>query len=187
MSADGGGMRGVMGQLLPYLDKMPKVAPDAFIAPGAILVGDVEVGPGASIWYNCVLRGDVNYIRIGEGSNIQDGTVVHVDRTYPTIVGKNCLVGHLAIIHGCTMEDGSFVGMKACVMDGCVVESGAMVAAGALVPPERRLLKGQLWGGVPAKHLRDLKPDEIFKLEDSPRRYIKYARQHKESIEGSGR
>ena len=112
MGADGGGRRGVMGQLLPYLDKMPKVAPDAFIAPGAILVGDVEVGPGASIWYNCVLRGDVNYIRVGEGSNIQDGSVIHVDRIYPTIIGKHCLIGHLAIVHGVTMEDGSFVGMK---------------------------------------------------------------------------
>lgn len=185
MNADGGGRRGVMGQLLPYLDKMPKVAPDAFIAPGVILVGDVEIGPGASVWYNCVLRGDVNYIRIGEGSNIQDGTVIHVDRQYPTIVGKNCLVGHIAILHACTMEDGSFVGMKACVMDGCVVESGAMVAAGALVPPGRRILKKQLWAGVPAKHIRDLKPEEVFELEDAPKRYIKYAQQHKQSIEDS--
>jgi carbonic anhydrase/acetyltransferase-like protein (isoleucine patch superfamily) len=172
-----------MGQLLPYLDKMPKVAPDAFIAPGAILVGDVEVGPGASVWYNCVLRGDVNYIRVGEGSNIQDGTVVHVDRTYPTIIGKNCLIGHLAIVHGCTMEDGSFIGMKACVMDGCVVETGAMVAAGALVPPGRRVTPG-VWGGLPAKYLRDLKPEETFNLSDSPRRYMQYAQEHKKSIEG---
>lgn len=183
MGADGGGMRGVMGQLLPYLDKMPKVAPDAFIAPGAILVGDVEVGPGASIWYNCVLRGDVNYIRVGEGSNIQDGTVVHVDRTYPTLIGKNCLIGHLAIVHGCTMEDGSFIGMKACVMDGCVVESGAMVAAGALVPPGRRVTPG-VWGGLPAKFLRELKPEETFNLSDSPRRYVQYAQEHKKSAEG---
>ena len=183
MGADGGGRRGVMGQLLPYLDKMPKVAPDAFIAPGAILVGDVEVGPGASVWYNCVLRGDVNYIRVGEGSNIQDGTVVHVDRTYPTIIGKNCLIGHLAIVHGCTMEDGSFIGMKACVMDGCVVETGAMVAAGALVPPGRRVTPG-VWGGLPAKYLRDLKPEETFNLSDSPRRSMQYAQEHKKSIEG---
>jgi carbonic anhydrase/acetyltransferase-like protein (isoleucine patch superfamily) len=182
MSADGGGRRGVMGQLLPYLDKMPKVAPDAFIAPGAILVGDVEVGSGASVWYNCVLRGDVNYIRVGEGSNIQDGTIVHVDRTYPTIIGKNCLIGHLAIVHGCTMEDGSFIGMKACVMDGCVVETGAMVAAGALVPPGRRVTPG-VWGGLPAKFLRDLKPEETFNLSDSPRRYMQYAQEHKKSIE----
>lgn len=183
MGADGGGRRGVMGQLLPYLDKTPKVAPDAFIAPGAILVGDVEVGPGASIWYNCVLRGDVNYIRVGEGSNIQDGSVIHVDRTYPTIIKKHCLIGHLAIVHGATMEDGSFVGMKACVMDGCVVESGAMVAAGALVPPGRRVTPG-LWGGLPAKFLRALKPEEAFNLSDTPRRYMQYAQEHKKSIEG---
>jgi carbonic anhydrase/acetyltransferase-like protein (isoleucine patch superfamily) len=174
-----------MGQLLPYMGKMPKVAPDAFIAPGAILIGDVEIGPKASVWYNCVLRGDVNYIRIGEGSNIQDGTVIHVDRLYPTIVGRDCLVGHIAILHACTMEDGSFVGMKACVMDGCVVESGAMVAAGALVPPGRRILAKQLWAGVPAKHIRDLKPEEAFELEDAPKRYVTYAQQHKRSIEGS--
>ncbi len=183
MGADGGGRRGVMGQLLPYLDKTPKVAPDAFIAPGAILVGDVEVGPGASIWYNCVLRGDVNYIRVGEGSNIQDGSVIHVDRTYPTIIKKHCLIGHLAIVHGVTMEDGSFVGMKACVMDGCVIESGAMVAAGALVPPGRRVTPG-VWGGLPAKFLRELKPEETFNLSDSPRRYMQYAQEHKKSIEG---
>ncbi len=183
MGADGTQARGMMGRLLPYKGKMPKVAPDAFIAPGTILIGDVEIGPKASIWYNCVLRGDVNAIRIGEGSNIQDGSVVHVDRLYPTIVGKHCLVGHIAILHACTMEDGSFVGMKACVMDGCVVESGAMVAAGALVPPGRRILKKQLWAGVPAKHIRDLKPEEAFELEDAPKRYIAYAQQHRQSIE----
>lgn len=183
MSADGTQARGMMGRLLPYKGKMPKVAPDAFIAPGTILIGDVEIGPKASIWYNCVLRGDVNAIRIGEGSNIQDGSVVHVDRLYPTIVGKRCLVGHIAILHACMMEDGSFVGMKACVMDGCVVESGAMVAAGALVPPGRRILRKQLWAGVPAKHIRDLKPEEAFELEDAPKRYMAYAQQHRQSIE----
>lgn len=183
MEADGTQARGMMGRLLPYKGKVPKVASDAFIAPGTILIGDVEIGPKASIWYNCVLRGDVNAIRIGEGSNIQDGSVVHVDRLYPTVVGKHCLVGHIAILHACTMEDGSFVGMKACVMDGCVVESGAMVAAGALVPPGRRVLKKQLWAGVPAKYIRDLKPEEAFELEDAPKRYIAYAQQHRQSIE----
>ncbi len=185
MNADGGTAR-LSGLLLPYKGKRPKVAPDAFIAPGAVLIGDVEIGPGASVWYNCVLRADVNHIRVGEGSNIQDGTVVHVDRDFPTIIGKHCLIGHIAIVHGCTLEDSAFVGMKACVMDGCVLESGSMVAAGALVPQGRRVLKGQLWAGVPAKHLRDLKPDEAFELADAPKRYRHYAQEHKKSLAGAG-
>jgi carbonic anhydrase/acetyltransferase-like protein (isoleucine patch superfamily) len=184
MNANGGTAR-LSGLLLPYKGKMPKVAPDAFIAPGAVLIGDVEIGPGASVWYNCVLRGDVNHIRVGEGSNVQDGTIIHVDRDFPTVIGKHCLIGHIAIVHGCTMGDNSFVGMKACVMDGCVIESGAMVAAGALVPPARRILKGQLWAGVPAKYFRDLKPDEAFELIDAPKRYMHYAQEHKQGLAGA--
>lgn len=175
---------GRSGLLLPYKGKSPRVAPDAFIAPGAILVGDIEIGPKASIWYNCVLRADVNKIVVGEGSNIQDGTVVHVDSDYPTIIGPYCLIGHMAIVHGTRMEEGSFIGMKACVMDNCVVESGGMVAAGAVVPPGRRIAKGQLWAGVPAKHIRDLKPEEVFDLGDAPKRYCRYAQEHKTSLGG---
>ena len=175
-TAPGGGL------LLPYEGKWPRVAEDAFIAPGAVLIGDVEIGPRASVWYNCVLRGDVNRIVVGEGSNIQDGSVVHCDREFPTIIEKGVLVGHMVMVHGTVMEEGSFAGIKACLLDGCHVEAGGMVAAGAIVPPGRRILKGQLWAGVPAKHIRDLKPEEVFNLTDAPRRYEAYARRHRDAV-----
>src|SRR5690606_27614238 len=119
--------------------------------------GDVTVGAETGIWFGCVLRGDVDRIRIGARTNIQDGTVVHVShRDGPTVIGDEVTVGHLALLHACTLEDRSFVGMKACVMDGAVVESGAMVAAGALVTPGKRVPSGQLWAGSPARPMRDL-------------------------------
>lgn len=151
----------------------PKIHPDAFVAENAVIVGDVEIEAGASIWYGCILRGDMNKIRVGKNTNLQDGTVVHVNhdrsgRDYresgggePTLIGDNVTVGHMALIHACTLESGSFVGMRAVVMDKAVVEGGAMVAAGALVSPGKRVPKGQLWAGSPAKHLRDLRQDEL--------------------------
>lgn len=140
----------------------PKIDPSAFIAPGAVIIGDVEIGPNASVWFNCVLRGDDNPIRIGARSNIQDGTVIHITRGgHSTIIGDDVLVGHNAIIHACTLESGSFVGMGATVLDGVVVETGAMIAAGAMVTPNKRILRGELWGGNPAKKMRDLTPEQM--------------------------
>ena len=155
------------GIILPYRGITPTIAPDAFIAETAVIIGDVEVGAGTSIWYGCVLRGDVNKIRVGRNTNIQDGTIVHVnsdpDGDYretgggePTHIGDDVTIGHLALIHACTLENGAFVGMRAAVIDRAVVESGAMVAAGALVTPGKRVPAGQLWAGSPAKYLRDL-------------------------------
>ncbi len=152
--------------ILPFNGHTPRLAPDAFVAPGARLIGDVEIGPGASVWYNCVLRGDLNRIAVGARSNIQDGTVVHVDSGrgqgagFPTIIGEECLIGHLAIVHGCTLLDGAFVGMGAIVMDGCVIESGAMLAAGGLLTPGKRIPAGELWAGTPARYVRVLTPDQ---------------------------
>lgn len=145
----------------------PKIHETAFVAETAAIIGNVEIGPKASIWYGVVIRGDMNYIRIGENSNIQDGTVIHVDSEgehwngLPTIIGDNVTVGHRVMLHACTLEDHSFVGMSATVLDGAVVEGGAMVAAGALVTPGKRVPKGQLWGGTPARYMRDLKPEEL--------------------------
>lgn len=148
--------------ILPYKGRQPTIAPDVFVAENAVITGDVVIGPQSSIWYGCVLRGDVNFIRVGERTNIQDGSIVHVTREkWPTLIGSNVTVGHGAILHGCTLEDDSFVGMGATVMDGVVVESGAMVAAGALVTPGKRVVRGQLWGGSPARLLRPLSEEEI--------------------------
>ncbi len=154
--------------LHPFAGHTPRLAADAFIAPGAQVIGDVEIGAGSSVWYNCVLRGDLNHIRVGAGSNIQDGSIVHVDSGrgggtgcgHPALIGDNVLIGHLAIVHGCTLMDGSFVGMGAVVMDGCVIEPGAMLAAGALLTPGKRIPAGELWCGRPAKLMRMLGEQE---------------------------
>lgn len=162
--------------ILPFKGISPRIAEDVFIAPSASVIGDVEIGEGSSIWFNTVVRGDVFHIRIGKGSNIQDGTVIHVSTgTHATIIGDNVLVGHNCTIHGCRLEDGSFVGMGTTVLDGAVVESGAMVAAGALVTPGKRVIAGQLWGGSPARYLRDLSAQEQAELQSGARHYAELA------------
>ena len=123
------------GLILPFGEAIPAIADNVFIAHGATVIGDVEVGDGCSIWYGSTLRGDLNKIRVGSGTNIQDGTVVHVTRrTHGTFIGSGCTIGHGAIIHGCTLEDGAYVGMGATVMDGAVVESKVDGAPAAVVP-----------------------------------------------------
>lgn len=163
------------GVILPFRGVTPKIAPDAFVAETAVIIGDVEIGSGSSIWYGCVLRGDVNKIRVGRNTNLQDGTIVHCNHDptgdyretgggEPTHIGDGVTAGHMALIHACTIESGAFIGMRSVVMDRAVVESGAMVAAGALVTPDKRVGKGQLWAGSPAKHLRDLSAEEQANL-----------------------
>jgi gamma-carbonic anhydrase len=150
------------GNVFALGDLVPRLAADAYIAPGSQIIGDVTIEAGASIWFNCVLRGDGNSIHVGAGSNVQDGTVVHITtKLHGTWIGANVLVGHQALIHGCRLEDWSFVGFAAQVMDGCVVETDAMLAAGALLPPGKRVPGGQLWAGRPAKYMRDLTEDDI--------------------------
>ncbi len=159
------------GLILPFRGMTPKIAADAFVAETAVVIGDVEIGSGSSIWYGCVLRGDINRIRVGRNTNLQDGTIVHVNHDpegdyretgggMATVIGDDITVGHMALIHACTLEDACFVGMRAVVMDQAVVESRAMVAAGALVTPGKRVASGQLWAGCPARHRRDLSPEE---------------------------
>ena len=163
------------GNIIAYRGVLPKIHPDAFVAETAAVIGDVEIGPGSSVWYGCVLRGDVNMIRIGAGTNLQDGTIVHVnhDRAgdyretgggMPTFIGDNVTIGHQALIHACTVESGAFIGMAAVVMDGAVVEGQAMVAAGALVTPGKRVARGELWAGRPAKPMRALSEAELADL-----------------------
>ena len=168
--------------ILPHDGKSPRIHPDAFIAENAVVIGDVEIAAGASVWYGCVLRGDVNRIFVGENTNIQDGTVVHVDAErddlpggLPTLIGADITIGHMALLHACVLEDGCFVGMRATVMDAAVIESGAMVAAGALVTPNKRVPSGELWAGSPAKLMRELSDGEKAFMVDSPARYAGYA------------
>jgi carbonic anhydrase/acetyltransferase-like protein (isoleucine patch superfamily) len=171
--------------LLGYEGKTPSVDPAAFVAPGARLIGDIAIGPEASIWYNCVLRGDVNAIRIGARSNIQDGSVIHVDSPHPgresghpTIIGEEVLIGHLAMVHGCILRDRAFVGLGAIVMDGCEIEGDAMLAAGAMLTPGKRIPTGQLWAGRPAKYVRDLSEADIAGMRAGVVHYVELAKRH---------
>mgnify|MGYP003643548788 FL=1 len=149
------------GVVLPFKDKHPQIDETAFIAENAVIIGDVTIGTKSSIWYSCVLRGDMNFIRIGNDTNIQDGTVVHVDsKGYPTILGDRVTVGHMALLHACTLEDDAMIGMQACVMDGAVVGKGSLIAAGALVTPGKQIGPGEVWAGRPAKFLRKVGPND---------------------------
>jgi gamma-carbonic anhydrase len=171
--------------VLPWNGVHPVIAPDAFVAPNATVIGDTHIGAEASIWFNVVLRGDVNFIRVGARTNIQDGTVVHVSsKDHPTIIGANVLIGHMAMIHACTLEDGCFIGMSATVMDGAVVERGAMVAAGALVAPGKRVGAGQLWAGTPAKYIRDVRPEESSSFPEQIQRYVDLGQRYRQLVSG---
>jgi gamma-carbonic anhydrase len=172
--------------------KTPRIDPSAFVAPGAKLIGDVAIGADASIWYNCVLRGDVNRICIGARTNIQDGSVIHVDSPkpdepigHPTLIGEEVLIGHLAMVHGCLLHDRSFVGLGAIVMDGCEIESGGMLAAGAMLTPGRRIPARQLWAGRPAKYVRDLTEEEMAAHAMGIAHYVSLAKAHAEALKGS--
>lgn len=154
-------LRQPAGVILPYRDKTPQIDDSAFIAENAVIIGDVTIGTKSSIWYNCVLRGDMNFIRIGNDTNIQDGTIVHVDsKGYPTILGDRVTVGHMAMLHACEIHDDAMIGMQATVMDGAVVGEGSLIAAGALVTPEKKIGPGEVWSGRPAKFLRKVGPND---------------------------
>ena len=149
-------------QIVPYKGIAPKLAGDVYVAEGARIVGDVEIGAGSSVWFNAVVRGDVGIVRIGERSNIQDGSVVHVTGGgNGTFIGDDVLIGHMVLLHDCTLKDRCLIGMGAIVMDRVVVGEEAMVAAGALVTPGKQIEPRTLWGGSPAKYMRDLTDAEI--------------------------
>ena len=167
------------GLLLPFDGHRPQVHPRAFVAPDATLVGQVSVGAETSIWYKCVLRADEEPISIGARCNIQDGTVIHVaGGHFPTVIGDDVSVGHMALIHACTLQSGAFVGMRAVVMDGVVVEGDAVVAAGALVTPGKRVPAGQLWAGTPARFVRELSEKDRKMVREAHDVYLQLARQH---------
>ena len=181
--------------ILPFGGAAPRIHDSAFIAPGARIIGDVEIGPDASVWYNCVLRGDINRIVVGARSNVQDGTVIHVEGPrpddavptdgLPTLVGEDCLIGHAAVLHGCVLDDGAFVGMQAMAMDGARIGSGGMLGAGALLSPGKAIPPGEVWIGRPAKFLRAAGPDQAAKIAFQCARYVDVARRHKAALSGA--
>jgi len=161
--------------VLPYGGKKPRLGQGVFVAENATLIGDVEIGNDCSIWFGTVIRGDVNHIRIGSRTNIQDNCVLHVTHdTHPTIVAEEVTIGHGAIVHGCTIKRGALIGMGARVLDGAVVGECALVAAGAVVSEGMRVAPRTLVAGVPAKEKRPLTEKEIARLEGSWRNYIDY-------------
>ena len=168
------------GQLWPYRGILPAIHESAFIAPGTHVIGDVRIGANASIWFNCVVRGDVNIVRIGARTNVQDGSVVHVTGgRFGTFIGDDVLIGHQCLIHGCRLENESFVGMGSTVMDDCVIERGAMLGAGSLLSPGKTIKSGQLWLGRPARFVRDLSPQEVEVNRLSVDHYVKLAMEYR--------
>lgn len=174
--------------LIEFRGKRPRIHDSAFIAPGACILGDVEIGPDASIWYNCVLRGDINRIVIGARSNLQDGTIVHVEAGgeggagLPAIVGEDVLVGHMALLHGCVLEDRAFVGMGAIVMDDCRVGSRGMLAAGAMLTPGKSVPAHELWAGRPARAMRELTEQELSGMVEQCAHYVENGRLHARAV-----
>lgn len=162
--------------ILSYTGKTPRLAATAFVAEGAAVTGDVEIGEDSSLWFGVVVRGDVNHVRIGARTNVQDQSVVHVTGgTHPTAIGDDVTIGHRAVLHGCTIHDRCLVGIGAIVLDGAVVGPDAMIGAGALVPPGMVVPPGKLVLGAPAKVKRDLTAEEIAFFRTSAANYVRYA------------
>jgi carbonic anhydrase/acetyltransferase-like protein (isoleucine patch superfamily) len=176
----------VHGRLVPYQGTAPTVSDRAFVASTAMVIGDVEIADQASIWYGCVLRGDVNGIRIGPRSNLQDGTIVHASPAKSQVVVEaDVLVGHGALLHGCRLERYCSVGARATVLNDCVVETGALVAAGAVLTPGVRVPAGEVWGGVPARRLRRLSESERNEFRSQTAHYVILAEAHDAALAGN--
>ena len=166
-------------QFATFLARDPAVAATAYIAPGATLLGDVRVGPQASIWPGCVLRGDINFIEVGEGSNVQDGTIVHLSDEFPVRIGRFVTVGHAAMLHACTIEDECLIGMHATILDGAVIGRNSIIGAQSLVTQGMIVPPGSLVVGVPGKVARVLSPEEQADIRRWAEKYIKVAAAHR--------
>ena len=161
----------------------PTIDPTAWIAPTAVLIGDVRVGPGANIWFNCVLRADTNPIVIGARSNIQDGTVIHVDHAENfTEIGADVTVGHGAIVHACKLCDRAFVGMGAKVLDGAVVEEAGLLGAGGLLGPGKRIGRQELWVGMPARRVRAMSDAERARWDHTVPHYVGLSNRYRDGL-----
>ncbi|NWF88051.1 MAG: gamma carbonic anhydrase family protein [Ignavibacteriaceae bacterium] len=172
-------------KLFPYLNYFPQVGKNVFLASGVKVIGNVQIGDNSSIWYNTVVRGDVHYIKIGEGTNIQDCSMLHVTNgKFPLIIGNKVTVGHSVKLHGCTLDDSCFIGIGAIILDGAKVEPHGMVAAGSVVKPGFIVPSGKLVAGVPARIVRELRNEEIVDIESSAERYIKYSEITMNSLNG---
>ncbi len=165
----------------------PQLDDSVFLAPGACVIGDVQIGEQSSLWFNVVVRGDVNSIRIGKRTNIQDGTIIHVTRdTHPTVIGDDVSVGHSVTLHGCTVEDGCLVGIGAIVLDGAVVGASSLVAAGSVVSPGTQIPPRSLVVGSPGRVKRTLTEDECSNIHSIASRYTRYQLDYRDEVKRIG-
>ncbi len=171
-----------MAHLIPFRGKTPDVSDSAFTAPTASLIGEVVLGPFASVFYGAVVRADTAAIRIGEGTNLQDNVVVHADPGYPAHIGDRVSVGHAAVVHGCTIEDDCLIGMGATVLNGAVIGSGSLVAAGAVVLEGTVVPPRSLVAGVPGKVRRQLDDAEVDAVKANADRYRSLAQEHRDAL-----
>ncbi len=174
-------------KLFAYKNLFPRIDETVFLASGVKIIGDVEIGMNSSVWYNCVIRGDVNYVKIGCDTNIQDLSMLHVtNKTHPLNIGNKVTIGHSVKLHGCTVQDLSLIGIGAIVLDGVVVEEKSFVAAGTIIKPGFVVPSGKLVAGVPGKIVRDLTKEEMDDFEASSVRYKKYTQITIDSFNTSG-
>ena len=172
--------------IAPFMDLFPQIDSTVFIAPTAAVIGAVRIGANSSVWHQVTIRGDNNYITIGENTNIQDNCCIHIDSvTHPTIIGSNVTIGHCALVHACTLGDHAFVGMGSIVMDGAVIESTGMLAAGAMLTPGKVIPAGELWAGRPARKMRDLGEADLKANRRSATHYVEVARAHRLGEDGA--
>jgi carbonic anhydrase/acetyltransferase-like protein (isoleucine patch superfamily) len=164
--------------ILPYRGVWPQIAEDAFVAPTAVVAGDVTFEAGASVWFGAVVRGDAAPIHIGARTNIQDGCVLHADAGLPCEIGADCTVGHGAIVHGATVGAGTLIGMRVTLLNGAVVGEGCVVAAGTLVPEGKRFAANHLIMGIPGQAVRAVREDEHQRTRDGVAHYQAYAREY---------
>ncbi len=161
--------------IIEHKGVVPQIDASVFLAPSACVIGDVQIGEKSSLWFNVIVRGDVNFIRIGRRSNIQDGSVIHVTReTHPTVVGDDVTVGHSVTLHGCTVNDGCLIGIGAIVLDGAVIGASSLVAAGSVVAPGTQIPPRSLVMGSPGRVKRELTEDECTHIHSFAERYIRY-------------
>ena len=166
-----------------FKDKFPEIADTCYIADDADVIGDVVIGEHSSIWFKTVVRGDVNIVRIGKNTNIQDSSVLHVNSgTHPLHIGDDVTAGHMVILHGCTIKDRVLIGMGSIVQDGAVIESDTLIAAGSVVTQNSRIPSGKLVMGTPAKIKRDLTAEEIESIKISSENYVKNAEAYRKTI-----
>jgi carbonic anhydrase/acetyltransferase-like protein (isoleucine patch superfamily) len=168
--------------ILPYLNIYPKIDESVFICDGAYVIGDVVLEKNVSVWFNVIIRGDVNYIRIGENTNIQDGSILHVTyKKYPLVIGKEVTIGHGVVIHGCNIKNLVLIGIGAILLDNCTINSNSFIAAGTLIKENFVVPEGVLVAGVPGKIIRDLTVAEIDKIKQSSENYLMYVDNYKKN------